>query len=110
LAAPAGVRVTRTTLRFAGSGCVDQSVPGGAVDQADRAVVAQDQVAGEIADRGAGRIGMALDRQQQLVPGRGQPGRPGLLLAPAQEPPEPSAQFEQVFEISLVKRDIAYIA
>jgi hypothetical protein len=45
----------------------DQAVSGGAIDQLDGAVVAQHQVVGQIADRRTRWVGMAADREQQLV-------------------------------------------
>ena len=39
----------------------------GAVDELHGTVVAQEQVFGDVADRGTARIGMAPDRQKQLV-------------------------------------------
>ena len=45
----------------------DQAVSGGAIDQLDGAVVAQHQVVGHIADRRTRWVGMAADREQQLV-------------------------------------------
>ena len=63
----------------------DQPGYRGAVDQPDGAVVAQHQVVGDLADGGAGGIGVAADREQQLMLRGREPGRLGLLLAPAQE-------------------------
>ena len=70
---------------------LDEPILDRAVDQPHRAVVTQDEVVGDVADRRTGRIGMAPDREQQLVLGAGQAGRLGLLLAPAQEAPQPGA-------------------
>jgi hypothetical protein len=65
------------------------------VDQADRAVMAQEQVLGHVADRRAAPIGMTSNGEQQLVLGRRDAGRLGLLLAPAQEAAEPGTELEQ---------------
>ena len=54
----------------------------GVVDQLDRAVVAQQQVAGEVADGRALAAAAALDRQHQLMLGRCQAGVARLCLAP----------------------------
>jgi hypothetical protein len=43
------------------------------------------------------------DGQQQLVLGRGDPGRLGLLPAPGQEPSKPGAEGEQPFVVVLVQ-------
>jgi len=61
-----------------------QDQPGGhgPVDQLDGAVVAHQQVAGDLPDGGAARVGVPTDGQQQLVLGRGDAGRLGLLPAP----------------------------
>ena len=50
---------------------------------------------------------MTSDRKQQLVLGGSQPGRFGLFLAPAQEPPQPGAKVEEVLEIRLIETHIA---
>jgi hypothetical protein len=49
---------------------------------------------------------MTPDRQQQLVLRGGQAGRPGLLLAPAQESTQTGPQLEQVREVSLIERHV----
>jgi hypothetical protein len=55
------------------------------INESDRAVVAQQEVVRDIADRGTGWIWMAPDGKQQLVLSGRQILRPRLLLAPAQE-------------------------
>jgi hypothetical protein len=62
---------------------LDQPILDGAVHEPHGAVVAQDEVVGELADRRADRAGMALDREQQLVLGRRQPCGICLIVAPA---------------------------
>jgi hypothetical protein len=42
---------------------------------------------------------MSLDRDQELMLGRGQPGLSGLLLAPAQEAPERDAEVQVLPEV-----------
>ena len=71
--------------------------PGGLrpVDQADGSVVAQKEVLGHVADGRSAPVGMTPDGEQQLVLGRRDAGRLGLLLAPAQEATEPGAELEQ---------------
>jgi hypothetical protein len=44
-----------------------QSGSFGAVDETDRAVVTEEQVFGDVTDRRAARVGVAPDRQQELV-------------------------------------------
>jgi hypothetical protein len=67
----------------------------GPVDEADRAVMAEEQVLRDVADGGAPRVVVAADGEQELVLGRRQPGRRRLPLAPAQEAPQPGAELEQ---------------
>src|SRR5213076_2201583 len=64
------------------------------VDQPHRAVVPEEQVAGDVADRGVGRL--AAYREQQLVLRRGDAGGGGLPLAPVQEPPEGVPELQEV--------------
>lgn len=61
-------------------GALDQPSVDGAVDQSDRAVVTQDEVAGDLADGRACRVGVTLDRQHELVFGGGQSGRSSLVF------------------------------
>ena len=63
----------------------DQARLLGPVDQADGAVVAEQEVVGHLADRGPAPVRVAPNGQEELVLGRGQSGRLRLLLAPAQE-------------------------
>ena len=82
--------------------------PGGdrAVDELDRAVVAQQQVAGDVADRRTGRVVVAADREQQLVLRGGQTGGDGLPLAPAQEPAQAGPEAEQPRVVVMVERPL----
>ncbi len=73
----------------------DEACSVSSVDEADRAVMAQQEVVGHFADCGAPGIGMPADREQQLVLCGRQARRPRLALAPALELPEPGAQGEQ---------------
>jgi hypothetical protein len=79
--------------------------PGGLrpVDQLHRAVVAQQQVPGDLADGGPARVGVAADRQQQLVLRGREAGGGGLLGAPAQEPAQPGPKAQQAFVLGLVE-------
>jgi hypothetical protein len=67
----------------------------GAIDQPDRAVVAQQQVVGDVADRRPARVRMTADREEELVLCGSEPGRARLLLAPAQEPAQARAKLQQ---------------
>jgi hypothetical protein len=58
-----------------------------AIDQLDRAVVAQQQVIGDVADRRPTRIRVAADGKQQLMLSRGQAGGLSLTLTPSHEAP-----------------------
>lgn len=64
-----------------------------AIDQPDRAVVAQQEVGGNIAERRPARVGMAPNREQELVLSRCEAGRLRLPLAPTQEPAQAGAQL-----------------
>jgi hypothetical protein len=55
----------------------------GAIDESDGAVVAQQQVVGDVADGRAARVCVAADGEQELMMRRGQAGRLGLPFAPA---------------------------
>ena len=67
----------------------------GAIDEPDRAVMAQHEVAGDVADGRSARVVMTADGEQQLVLGRGEARGLGVLLAPAQEPAQTGAQLEE---------------
>ena len=67
----------------------------GAIDQPDRTVVTEDEVAGDIPDGRSARVVMTADGEQQLVLGGGEACGLGVLLAPAQEPPQTGTQFQQ---------------
>jgi hypothetical protein len=73
----------------------DQSSLLGAIDEADRTVVAQDEVAGDIPDGRSARVAVTADGEQQLVLGRCEACGLSVLLAPAQEPAQTGAQLEQ---------------
>jgi len=82
---------------------VEQTGGLGPVDQFDRAVVAQEQVPGDVTDRRSPRIGVAADGQQQLMPRRREPGRSGLLCAPAEKPAQPGPKAQEPFVLWLVE-------
>ncbi len=65
------------------------------VDEADGAVVLEEEVAGDIADRRGSRTRVAHDRKQQLVLGWGEVLRAGLLFAPAQKASQARAELQQ---------------
>ncbi len=64
----------------------------GAIHEAHGAVVAQQQLVGDVADLGPPGINVSSDRKQQLVLGGGQAGRSCLGLAPMLEPPQASTK------------------
>jgi hypothetical protein len=76
----------------------DESGRNGTVDEFDDAVMAQQQVFGDLADR-RWRAPVATDGQKQLVLRRCQPDALGLVLAPPLEPPKPVAKGEQSREV-----------
>jgi hypothetical protein len=75
----------------------------GPVHQFHRTVRAQQQVAGQVPDRRGLAARGSLNRHQQLVLDVGQPGRLGLVLAPALKAPQCDPEFQQPLEISLGK-------
>ena len=87
----------------------DEACSGTAVDELDGAVVAQQEVIGDVSDRRAvaldlgepiaGRV--AAHRQQQLVLGTGQADAPGLRLAPPEESAEPITEVEEAGEVGV---------
>jgi hypothetical protein len=82
---------------------LDQARRHRTVDQLDRAVVADQQVAGDVADGRARRVAVATDREQELVLRRGQPGGDGPVGAPAKEPSQPGAEVEQPLVVPLLQ-------
>jgi hypothetical protein len=60
----------------------DQSCLLGAIDEADRAVVAQHEIAGDVPDGRSARVVVTADGQQQLVLGGCEARGLGVLLAP----------------------------
>jgi hypothetical protein len=74
---------------------LDQPGGHGAVDEADRTVMSQQQVVGDVSDGRSGRVVMTADREQELMLGGGEAGGVGVLLAPAQKPPQIRAQLQQ---------------
>ena len=78
----------------------DQSCRHRPMHQFDRAVRAQEQVLGHLADGWRQLAGMALERHQELVLDVGEPGRAGLLLAPVLEPAQGDPEGQEILEIS----------
>jgi Ca2+-transporting ATPase len=70
----------------------------GPVHQPHRAMAAQHQVAGDLADRRRHAAGMALDRHEQLMLDMGQARGHCLVLAPALEAPQRDPESQQVLE------------
>jgi hypothetical protein len=64
----------------------DETCGCGAVGESDSAVVAQDEVIGDLANRRSAWIGMTADGEQELVLSGCEARRSGLCLAPTQEP------------------------
>jgi len=76
---------------------LDEPTGDGAVDELDHAVVAQQQVVGDLSDRR--RRAVAAYREQELVLCAGQADGFGLLLAPPLEAAEPITEGEQSPEV-----------
>jgi hypothetical protein len=81
---------------------LDKAGPGSPVDELHRAVVALQEMGGEIAD--AGRSAVASHRQEELMLRRCDAGLVGLLLTPAEEPPETVPEVEQSLEVLVRER------
>ena len=79
----------------------DEAVRFGSVDETDGAVVAEQEVAGDVPDRRTGGAWVALDREQQLVLSGGEVLSVGLLFAPAQELSEAGPEYEQALVIGI---------
>ena len=79
----------------------DESVRFGSVDETDGAVVAKQEIAGDVPDRRTGGAWVALDREQQLVLSGGEVLSVGLLFAPAQELSEAGPEYEQALVIGI---------
>jgi hypothetical protein len=77
----------------------DQACAFCSVDELYRAVVSQQQVAGQVTNRRRQPAWMALDRDQQLVLHVGEPGGLGLVLTPALEAAQAGAERQQVLEV-----------
>jgi len=73
----------------------DESCALGAIDETDDAVVAQEEVVGHFADRGAPLVLVASDGEKELVLGRGEACDPRLLLAPSLEAPQAGPQCQE---------------
>lgn len=81
-----------------------------AVDESDRAVVSQQEVAGDISDGGTGWIWVALDGEQELVLGGGQVLRACLLRAPAQEASQAGPELEQALVVGIGEMALHIVA
>lgn len=66
----------------------------GPVDQADRAVVPDQEHFGDLTDSRRSPIPVTSDRQQELMLHRGEARRDGLFLAPVQEAPQADPELE----------------
>ena len=110
---PSSVRRRRTVLRLSGSWVRLSGYQGGLslMDQSDGAVVAEQEVGGHVADRRPARVGVAPDRQQELVLSRRQVGGRGLLLTPVQEQTQAGSQLQEplVVRIRQFRRHLLHI-
>ena len=77
------------------TGSNDESCALGTIDEADDAVVAQEEVVGHFADRRAPLVTVTSDGEKELVLGRGEAGDARLLLAPPLEAPQAGPQCQQ---------------
>jgi hypothetical protein len=70
-----------------------------AVNELNGAVMAEQQVASQVTDRGRQLAWMSLDRDQELVLHVREPGQLGLVLAPPLEPAQAGAERQQMLEV-----------
>lgn len=75
----------------------------GPIDEPNGAVMSKQQRLGDLADRRAARLPTSTDRQEELMLGRRQPGRNGLLLAPVHEPTQARSEQHQAFVVAVGK-------
>ena len=75
------------------------------VDEADGAVMPDEQVAGDVGDRGAERVAVAPDGQQQLVLGRRHVELAGLLLAEPAETAQGDPELQDPAELVVGQHD-----
>lgn len=80
---------------------LDQPGGDGSIDEFDDAVVAEQQVIGDVADRRL--LVVAADGQQELVLRTSEPNCIRLVIAPPQEPAKAVAECEQPVEIGIGK-------
>lgn len=71
----------------------------GTIDQADCAVMSDQERFGYLADGGAGPMFRAANREQQLMLHGAEPGRDSLFFTPAEEPSQPDPELEEPFEV-----------
>ena len=71
-----------------------QAGPLGPVDELDRAVVAEQEMLGDVTDRRIVGPGVTPHRQQELVLLARQAGGGGLVLTPAQEAPQAGSELQ----------------
>jgi hypothetical protein len=74
---------------------LDETGGFGPIDETDRAVVAKEQVVGDVADRRSACVATPANGQHELVLGRRESDRTRLLLGPSEEAPEPGPELEQ---------------
>src|SRR5581483_8291515 len=71
----------------------------GSIHEPHGAVVAEQEVAGDVGDGRPVGIRVSPDGEEQLVLGRGEAGGDRLLLAPPEEPPQPGSQTEEALVV-----------
>ena len=79
----------------------EQSGGDGPIDELDDAVMAQEQVIGDVTDRGWRAV--AADREQELVLRTGETGRLGLFVAPVLEAAQTVAERQQPSEVLVLE-------
>jgi hypothetical protein len=93
----AGQRQADDPLILGVGEALDEAEALGAIDELDHAVVAQEEVVGDVADRR--RSAMTSNRQEQLVLRPREADGLRLVLAPVEEPAEPVAEGQEALEV-----------
>jgi len=82
----------------------DQACARRPVHETRRTVVLEQQRVGHVADGGPALVVVPAHGEEQLVLGRGEALAAGLLLAPAEEPPQLGAEAEQAGVVGVGER------
>lgn len=71
----------------------------GAINQADCAVMSDEERFCDLADGGPGPMSGTANREQELMLHGAEPGRSGLFFTPVKEPSQADPELEEPFEV-----------